>query len=488
MPVVSLPDRPHLDQLRKQARDLLRAVRVGDPVALDEVRRRYGDATGFSLSTAQLVVARRYGFASWAGLKRQVELRQRLTRSPDPEDRSLADAFLRLACLNYDDDSPGHRAGARQLLAERPELARESIHVAAAVGDPVAVARLLAVDPRSARVDGGPNRWQPLLYLAYARHDPAIDETAVLNTARLLLAAGADPNAGCLWHGLPTPFTVLTGVFGGGERGPDDQPPHPHVHALARLLLEAGAEANDGQTLYNRQFEPDDEHLRLLFEFGLGTGTGGVWKRRLGRALPSPAGLLRRQLHWAVTHGMTARVELLLRHGVDGEKPFSDGTSPAELAARTGHPELIEVLVAHGVPRPDLDPVTAFTSAALLADRDAVDSLRAANPGLTPKVRQKQPALMVWAAVHGRSGSVELLAELGFDVNALGRSDVPRAEPWQTALHEAADAGNVELARTLLRLGADPTIRDARFDGTPLDWAQHQNQPAVAALLREIEP
>lgn len=40
------------------------------------------------------------------------------------------------------------------------------------------------------------------MYLTYARHDPEIAEDAVLTSARLLLDAGADPNAGYLWHGL----------------------------------------------------------------------------------------------------------------------------------------------------------------------------------------------------------------------------------------------------------------------------------------------
>jgi hypothetical protein len=67
---------------------------------------------------------------------------------------------------------------------------------------------------------------------------------------------------------------VLTGVFGEGELGPVRQPRHPHALALARLLLEAGADPNDGQALYNRMFEPDDDHLELLFEFGLGADPG----------------------------------------------------------------------------------------------------------------------------------------------------------------------------------------------------------------------
>ncbi len=41
----------------------------------------------------------------------------------------------------------------------------------------------------------------------------------------------------------------------------------------------------------------------------------------------------------------------------------------------------------------------------------------------------------------------------------------------------------MELARTLLRRGADPDIRDARFGGTPLSWARYFGQDAVADLL-----
>ena len=82
---------------------------------------------------------------------------------------------------------------------------------------------------------------------------------------------------------------MLTGVFGEGELGPVRQPRHPHSLALGRLLLEAGADPNDGQALYNRMFEPGNDHLELLFEFGLGTGDGGPWRRRLGAALDTPA-------------------------------------------------------------------------------------------------------------------------------------------------------------------------------------------------------
>src|SRR4029453_10357084 len=68
-----------------------------------------------------------------------------------------------------------------------------------------------------------------------------------------------------------SPFTAVTGGLGEGENGVNT-PPHQHALALARLLLEAGADPNHSQTLYNRQWSPADDHLELLGEDGLGRG------------------------------------------------------------------------------------------------------------------------------------------------------------------------------------------------------------------------
>ena len=67
-PTRSLPDRPNLAQLRKQARELLKSYRYGQSAAVCEVERfeRNPDPASFALADAQRVLARAYGFPSWS--------------------------------------------------------------------------------------------------------------------------------------------------------------------------------------------------------------------------------------------------------------------------------------------------------------------------------------------------------------------------------------------------------------------------------------
>ncbi len=72
-----LPVRPDLDQLRHQAKDLLRSVRNGEPDALDEFNTFHPDApeaADAKLADAQLALARVYGAASWPRLVQACEL------------------------------------------------------------------------------------------------------------------------------------------------------------------------------------------------------------------------------------------------------------------------------------------------------------------------------------------------------------------------------------------------------------------------------
>ena len=69
-----LPDRPDLDQLRRQARELQRAAAAGEQ---DALRRLHAVLTRTTLSAAQLALAREYGYPSWARLIAAAEARRR---------------------------------------------------------------------------------------------------------------------------------------------------------------------------------------------------------------------------------------------------------------------------------------------------------------------------------------------------------------------------------------------------------------------------
>ena len=62
---------------------------------------------------------------------------------------------------------------------------------------------------------------------------------------------------------------------------------------------------------------PNDDHLRLLFEHGLGQDKRGPWYARLGDRLHSPWQLLIEELWAAVKKGLLERAELLVAHGVE---------------------------------------------------------------------------------------------------------------------------------------------------------------------------
>ncbi|GAA5021427.1 hypothetical protein [Actinopolymorpha pittospori] len=85
----SLPARASLHQLRRQAKDLHHAAATGDPAAL---ARFAAFAKAISLTSAHLVLAREYGYSSWARLKDEVEHRRRSDvrdgETAEPADRS----------------------------------------------------------------------------------------------------------------------------------------------------------------------------------------------------------------------------------------------------------------------------------------------------------------------------------------------------------------------------------------------------------------
>ncbi|SDU98528.1 Ankyrin repeat-containing protein [Microlunatus sagamiharensis] len=325
---------------------------------------------------------------------------------------------LALARLTYLDDGPDRWARAEALLAEHPGLVAEDPFVAAAVGDAEAVRRHLRRDPGLATATRREDGWTALMCLAYAR----VRQRDPYATARLLLDAGADPDAGVQLGGRVPPFTVLTGCFGEGEQGPGRTPRHPQGDLLAGLLLERGADPHDGQALYDRMFARDDGHLRLLLAHGLGRGDAGAWRRRLGERQDSPQRMVALQVDWAREHGLTDRLALLAAHG------FTDGT-PADEPSPWRE-------------RQPLPPV--FASATPLGVR------RVVSEGADPDARAHGRTLLHHAAWIGDVELVSALLEVGADPQV--RDDAHDATPLGWAEWAYADA-TAALLRPVTRAG-----------------------------------
>src|SRR5262245_51492074 len=204
-----LPDRPNLEQLKKQAKSLLHAAEARDPDALrrfaalpafaklspDELR-----AAGLALHDAQSVIAREHGFASWNVLREEVEMRALSFAA-------AVDEFVRCA-------TGGASARAERLLARHPGIASASLETALVLGDAAAVAARLRSHPDLATRAGGPQNWEPLLYVCHTsmagRQPGRLD--GLVTIARQLLALGASPNAEYHWNWHPElPRTALWG-------------------------------------------------------------------------------------------------------------------------------------------------------------------------------------------------------------------------------------------------------------------------------------
>lgn len=95
----------------------------------------------------------------------------------------------------------------------------------------------------------------------------------------------------------------------------------------------------------------------------------------------------------------------------------------------------------------------------------------------------EEAAQSLLRAARKNAKSVRWLIEHGVAVNA-------KRIMWDcnhTALHMTVESGALELARLLLELdaGADPNIRDDKYNATALGWAQYFGRDNFAAMIKE---
>ena len=449
-----------LETLKKEAKRWLKALRAGDAQARSRLAAITPAAPADpSLRDVQLALAREHGLSGWAALRTALD-DLAMARSSTAE---RVDIVLRSAW-------GGDAAAAARILARWPELATHDLYIAVSAGHRAEVERRLAADPGAATRKGGPLDWEPLLYLAYARL-PGGGLEAV-NLTRTLLDHGANPNAQ-FDDGWGNPFKVLTGVIGAGE---GDKPPHPSAKELASLLIARGADPYDSQALYNTSIVGDDtDWLDFLWTRSEQRGRLDKWREVSALGGNVPLSALDYLLGNAIAFDHLRRAEWLLAHGAnaDGVHAYS-GRPLREEALIYGHAAMADLLVRHGAPTPPLDGQAAFQAACMRLDRDTARELAERHPECL-----HNPAPMLTAARQGRADVVELLLELGMDVDIADEIE-------QRGIQVAVAGGSLEVVKLLVAHGADIDRPTTSVGGGAMGYAAHFNRREIAAFLMPL--
>jgi len=481
-PAGTLPPSPSLEYLKKEAKRRLKALRLSRPQA--------------RLAQIQLALAREHGFSSWRALKAHVDeaseaaghvpvfeaarrgdlaaVRRALEAGFDP---GLVDAEGRtihqIAKVN------GHEAVellTRQFQERdtRPEVDRHVVDTlldAAAAGDAETLGRLLDARPDLIDARGGNFQKQTALHKsawhnrqgcvrlllerganvrirdfgdnAYALHFAA--EAADIEIVRWLVEAGSDVAGDGDDHQL--------GVIGWATC-------FRQVRAdVADYLLAHGARLNLWAAIALGRVEAVASML---------AGDPSLTGARMSRSEHH-----RTALHHAAVANQPEIVRLLIERGADIQATDATGATPLTTAAHeSADPRIVAALLAAGA-RYD------FAAALNLKRYDLAEAMLAEDPGrLGPDGRD---TIALHLAVSRKNAeAVRWLIAHGVHVDA-------RRLLWdcnQTALHMAAAEGLVEIARMLLDAGADPSIRDGKYESSVLGWAEFCGQKEVADLLR----
>ena len=341
---------------------------------------------------------------------------------------------------------------ARRLLAAEPEIAQ----------DPWArlvLGRGWDGDPLG---PGGPRGWAPLLYVTHSCF-------ASVTLARELLERGADPNAT-----FTNEYGEMSAIYGAAGV--------VHDPALTALLLEAGADPNDGESLYHATEASDPACLKLLLEHGARPdGTAALAHALDGDKLEFvglllDAGADPNDGRWALlVHAVRrncgpATLRLLAEHGAELDRRGGEWSTPPEQwrtayqnAVLRGRDEAAALLAQLGAST-EVAPEDLAVAALARGERPAV-----ALPAAEELGADAQEALIL-AVLDGR--------HLDVIVDALGPNFFGHVGggPPGTLLHHACWVGNPAIVERLLDRGADPLAPSGAESSAPVAWAAHGSQ------------
>jgi Ankyrin repeats (3 copies) len=360
---IPLPPRPHLDHYRKLAKELLRAsaMAAGADAAQDAVRawvRRWLEANarlcGYWRDDDGVAGVLAYQVDAITG--RWMLLRKKRWTGA----LSLADAQFFLAREHGFPSWPKFAEQVRALESALSPVAKFEAAVDAIVaGDEQALAALLREDPTLVKARSLREHRSHLLHYCSANGVEDFRQRTpenIVAIARMLLDAGAEANAESDAYGGGSTTLMLTATSVHPERVGVQR-------ALMELLLERGAAIDVGKSsdvvvcLRNGRGAAAEflatKGARLDLEGAAGVGALDRVKKFFAEdgSLQAPANAqqLADGFGWACEFGRLAVVAFLLAHGVRADTTVrADGVTPLHWAALGGHPEIVRILLAHG--------------------------------------------------------------------------------------------------------------------------------------------
>jgi ankyrin repeat protein len=273
----------------------------------------------------------------------------------------------------------------------------------------------------------------------------------------LLLDLGADVDE--VHHNEYGAMSVLYGAAGVA-----------HDVETTRLLLDRGANPDDGESVYHSVEADDTACLELLLERGatvrgtnaLANAIGDPRKVRIlleqGDLRPSDP-----ELRGSLLYARDPAVaELLIEHGAALDARDADGVTPYSHAARFKDESMMRLLEAAGAPT-ELDPSAEWIGAVVRGNLARAERVRAEHPGL-PLRDADAEQLPRWASA-GDDEVVARLLDAGVRLDARGVDD-------GTALHYAGMWGRASTVELLLSRGAEVDLMGGprEYPGTALAW------------------